>query len=106
MKNIDTRRFRIYKSDEDGKWVLLLNGLDINTFRTWSIAYQYFNGTLGLCMFRRREVLWQELNPASAYPLPERFSHEEILRPLVVRPEPATVAQRMLPASVRVLSAY
>ena len=46
MKNIDTRRFRIYKSDEDGKWVLLLNGLDINTFRTWSIAYQYFNGTL------------------------------------------------------------
>ena len=27
MKNIDTRRFRIYKSDEDGKWVLLLNGL-------------------------------------------------------------------------------
>ena len=41
MKNIDTRRFRIYKSDEDGKWVLLLNGLDINTFRTWSIAYQY-----------------------------------------------------------------
>ena len=40
MKNIDTRRFRIYKSDEDGKWVLLLNGLDINNFRTWSIAYQ------------------------------------------------------------------